>query len=571
MGKWTTNEAQIFAKALQVCGKNFSAIKKDYLPWKSVRSIIEFYYYSVDKDNEQKKKSPKHLDKQNKSPIDESKRKRSSKDDGPESSYKSSDKQNVQETSSNGTSDNGASLAADSEADSGKSCTNQEDGCKDELVNPDSTSILKSNTTVNGSHCDNTIFKAINGNINGNHVLINDHKRNSVPGQEVRPIKAKPVVQNEVVPDGDENCLLSNSTLGSLNLYLHGELVLKLNAQQQDSGQKWVESMEVPPKKKRSMMANSNGLPGTGRMTSLKRSIDSKGGHLLKEDTDDLSTCGGDVSASDDDSMTSNESSSLVASSPSSSSTINSAAKKARVKVENLSSLASNGTSISPPNSSRKSETSGSVTSNGSKQRTGTQSPSIVDGEIELKKKLLEANLNLNLFRIENGQLPLLFNGPVVGGGLFEPPKAHSNAAAISPQYPPHHPLHVANASPVKNMVKPEPTMNGHANGFSTGPVDLTRKPTNGHSSELLSASPLHSPSRQRNSHSSLSPMPKAAHEASNSSISANRLLSSSLGLFSLPAPPPPPPPPNVPVSPNGHSKHLKKPLIRTGGVQFAK
>ena len=539
MGSWSTEEAKIFAKALQVCGKNFSAIKKDFLPWKSVRSIIEFYYYSIDKDTEQKKKI-RNSDKKNKSPLDENKKKKNSKENEPENK-KSDDKQDVQETS-NG---NGDNLTTESQTDN---YSNQEETSKDDNNNTDSNTSVnnkRSTTSPNSSIvADDIAFKAINGN----H-LNTDHKRNNVPGQEVRPIKAKPILQSDFAV-GDDNLALNNSTLGSLNLYLHGELVLKLNAQQQDSGQKWVESMEVPPKKKRSLMTNNNGMSGSGRLSGLKRSIDSKG-HLFKEDGDDFSTCVGDVSGSDDDSLTSNESSSVVASSPSSSSTINSAAKKARVKVENLSSISSNGTSISPTNTNRKSDRdsgSGNI-----KQRTC--SPLGGDNEMEMKKKFLEANL----FRIENGHF--YFNSSAMSG-VFEPPKAHSNSATISPQYPLHHQLQV-NASPVKSISKSE-SMNGHANGFSTGPVDLTRKPTNGHS-ELLSGSSLHSPSRQRHLHSNSSPVPKAAHEASNSST---RFLSSS--LFS-PMPAPPLPPLNFPASPNGHSKHLKKSLFRTGGVQFAK
>lgn len=41
---WTPTEASLFARALDECGKNFGAIKKDFLPWKPVKSLIEFYY-----------------------------------------------------------------------------------------------------------------------------------------------------------------------------------------------------------------------------------------------------------------------------------------------------------------------------------------------------------------------------------------------------------------------------------------------------------------------------------------------------------------------------------------------
>ncbi|KAG8185866.1 hypothetical protein JTE90_004408 [Oedothorax gibbosus] len=43
-GDWSPQEAQLFAQALEACGKNFGAIKKEYLPWKPIKSIIEYYY-----------------------------------------------------------------------------------------------------------------------------------------------------------------------------------------------------------------------------------------------------------------------------------------------------------------------------------------------------------------------------------------------------------------------------------------------------------------------------------------------------------------------------------------------
>ena len=48
-GEWTINETELFTKAYEICGKNFSAIKKDYLPWKPVKSIIQRYYLGSDK------------------------------------------------------------------------------------------------------------------------------------------------------------------------------------------------------------------------------------------------------------------------------------------------------------------------------------------------------------------------------------------------------------------------------------------------------------------------------------------------------------------------------------------
>ncbi|CAG2103327.1 unnamed protein product [Medioppia subpectinata] len=38
--EWNQNEMKLFSRALEVCGKNFGAIKKDFLPWKSVKSML---------------------------------------------------------------------------------------------------------------------------------------------------------------------------------------------------------------------------------------------------------------------------------------------------------------------------------------------------------------------------------------------------------------------------------------------------------------------------------------------------------------------------------------------------
>ncbi|OTF73608.1 hypothetical protein BLA29_009567, partial [Euroglyphus maynei] len=159
-----------------------------------------------------------------------------------------------------------------------------------------------------------------NGNMNG--VGDGDGGPSFLPspiirGQEIRPIKAKPLSlfnTNESLENGslDNNNNNNNNSgktnLGSLNLYLRGELVVRLNAQQQESGQKWVELMSVSPsRRKHGIMGNGFPLQTctAGNSNRLKRSY--------REDPDDHSSIGGgDITGSDDDdSITSNESSSL--------------------------------------------------------------------------------------------------------------------------------------------------------------------------------------------------------------------------------------------------------------------
>ncbi len=44
MEDWSAIEANLFEDALEKYGKEFGDIKRDFLPWKSMRSIIEYYY-----------------------------------------------------------------------------------------------------------------------------------------------------------------------------------------------------------------------------------------------------------------------------------------------------------------------------------------------------------------------------------------------------------------------------------------------------------------------------------------------------------------------------------------------
>lgn len=44
MEEWSAGEANLFEEALQKYGKDFTDIQKDFLPWKSLPSIVEYYY-----------------------------------------------------------------------------------------------------------------------------------------------------------------------------------------------------------------------------------------------------------------------------------------------------------------------------------------------------------------------------------------------------------------------------------------------------------------------------------------------------------------------------------------------
>ena len=42
--EWSASEANLFEEALEKYGKDFHEIRQDYLPWKTVKSIVEYYY-----------------------------------------------------------------------------------------------------------------------------------------------------------------------------------------------------------------------------------------------------------------------------------------------------------------------------------------------------------------------------------------------------------------------------------------------------------------------------------------------------------------------------------------------
>jgi len=44
MEDWSSSESNLFEEAIEKYGKDFNDIKKDFLPWKSMRNIIEYYF-----------------------------------------------------------------------------------------------------------------------------------------------------------------------------------------------------------------------------------------------------------------------------------------------------------------------------------------------------------------------------------------------------------------------------------------------------------------------------------------------------------------------------------------------
>ena len=59
MEDWSASEANLFEEAIEKYGKDFNDIRKDYLPWKTMKNIIDIsiqiYFLLYDLTNLKKK------------------------------------------------------------------------------------------------------------------------------------------------------------------------------------------------------------------------------------------------------------------------------------------------------------------------------------------------------------------------------------------------------------------------------------------------------------------------------------------------------------------------------------
>lgn len=265
---WTREEVELFSKAIEVCGKNFGSIKKDFLPSKSVKSIVEYYYIGSRDLSDNKKKSNQSLD-------------TGDTCSSPEKSLANNNGQGgggggPPIAGKNGASTEGLPGAPTSSANSSSS----RNSANTDPNNPNKDPADTSGVTDQASFISNNLqlikneqpnLKQVSGGgksgatiTNGapNSAPKNIDARMSVynfddefrddspvqlecpkPGAEVRPLKAKPIIPNASA-ETDSN----NSNVGSLKFFMDGQLVLKLNAcqDQQEGAEKcqWVQSGE---------------------------------------------------------------------------------------------------------------------------------------------------------------------------------------------------------------------------------------------------------------------------------------------------------------------------------------
>lgn len=294
---WTREEVELFSKAIEVCGKNFSSIKKEFLPSKSVKSIVEYYYIGSRDVSESKKKSTQNVE----------------SGDGCSSHEKSQANNNGQGGGGGGGSSAGGKSSTSSNitgasnpmtTSSSRTTNSNNDTNSPNKTLSDATEEGKQTPTKHDliSHSKSAVSKNLksemqdtNGirpkakNIDPRMSVYNfdeEFKEDSPvrfdcpkPGTEVKPLKAKPII-----PNASLDSEASNSNVGSLKFFMDGQLVLKLNAcqDQQEGNEKchWVQSGDkvinsskqkrYTKKAEKSLDSNQNGSKSNSVVSSYQ-------------------------------------------------------------------------------------------------------------------------------------------------------------------------------------------------------------------------------------------------------------------------------------------------------------
>lgn len=311
---WTREEVELFSKAIEVCGKNFSSIKKEFLPSKSVKSIVEYYYIGSRDMSENKKKSSQNAE----------------TGDGcssPEKSQANNNGQGGGGGGGGGSSAGGKSSASSSITGSANLMTtssSRTSNPNNDASSPNKTlsdtneevkqtsskydsgphnKTVASKNTKSQVQDTNGVRSAKTKNIDPRMSVYNfdeEFKEESPvrfdcpkPGTEVKPLKAKPII-----PNASLDSEATNSNVGSLKFFMDGQLVLKLNAcqDQQEGNEKchWVQSGDkvinasrqkrFTKKTEKSLDSNQNGSKSNSVVSSYQDDDSTKNDDLTGDE-----------------------------------------------------------------------------------------------------------------------------------------------------------------------------------------------------------------------------------------------------------------------------------------------
>ena len=363
ISKWTEKEFILFAATLQACGQKFSSIKKEFLPWKSSKNIIDYYHLCLNQANEDKSEDSNEDNKQLNGIEDELRKKLDARSaDGKDTNLKEcsvdinsiildlikansnnyalresnkkdrlanqhndkdSDDQSPINNLFNSSSLNSDSLNNNSSAKSTNlrsskaKSTSEDKSKKEQCTNEKKNKNFKSSASEK-----RTSSRSSNKNQSKNQLAKQQSSLNS--NQNNKSTKQEPKDEYEFNEYEFDDKLESTDCLGSLKFYKDGQLVLKLNAKQADSNKQqqchWEESADSIELNKLRRSFKKKRIEINKSKEPLEQNKQQTTTKIKNEDQDDSSF------ESDDDSRASSDCNPLI---------MNNLFKKAKVKVEN--------------------------------------------------------------------------------------------------------------------------------------------------------------------------------------------------------------------------------------------
>ena len=317
--KWSLNEARLFSHALETYGKNFGAIKKA-LTWKPAKNIIEHYYKkSGGGDGSGSSGHDDGSGDENMDSINSP-----GEDDGGSGNNNNNNNGNNTSNSINPKGNYSQTLQVacfTSTQTTGPIISDHKDLSSSST--PFASIKLHDSLKMSGLLPSDNHFNGLNtkqASIDHLEEHFLSSSDSNITGAEVKALKAKPIFKSE---ESDQVTNGSNSVLGSLKFFMDGQLVLKLNAKQQEMESKagsssgkcqWVESHDTPKVKKgmrnkrytKHKPNDTMSLDSTGKTLTNESSGSSGRASVVSEDT------GEEEESSDDDvSLGSSESRSL--------------------------------------------------------------------------------------------------------------------------------------------------------------------------------------------------------------------------------------------------------------------
>lgn len=344
---WTEKECLLFAAALEICSKNFSSIKKEFLPFKSSKNIIDYYNLCLNQqDGSDKKDFKLSLNEEEIKKCNELRNKLDARSaDGKDANleqcfvYLNQFLNELMKQNVGGSKELNKKFQLDSKDNDSNDDNNSSNNSNNSSLNNNNnpTNSLSKNSKTNNSRTNskntknNGETKEENNEKRNNKSLKqnNDTKRSSLRTSSsnktnqsttmIEPInqqtKTEEKTEQKDEYEFDDKTESDCNSLGSLKFFKDGQLVLKLNNKFIDNKTKWEESTDSIELNRLRKRFKKKKIEANRCKKQLEPNNKSMAKFLTNEDQDESS------SGSETDSRTSSEHSLFN--------------KKAKVKVEN--------------------------------------------------------------------------------------------------------------------------------------------------------------------------------------------------------------------------------------------